>query len=93
MKNGVRIIQVARGGVIDEAALLAALKSGKVAGAALDVYEREPPGDSPLVTHPKVVSTPHIAAQTFEAQRRAAKDIADEVLAALEDRPLRWQVA
>lgn len=93
MKNGVRIIQVARGGVIDEAALLAALESGKVAGAALDVYAEEPPGASPLVTHPKVVATPHVAAQTFEAQRRAAKDIADEVLAALEDRPLRWRVA
>jgi D-3-phosphoglycerate dehydrogenase len=93
MKNGVRIIQVARGGVIDEDALLTALESGKVAGAALDVYAEEPPGASPLVTHPKVVTTPHIAAQTFEAQRRAAKDIADEVLAALEDRPLRWQVA
>jgi len=93
MKNGVRIIQVARGGVIDEDALLAALESGKVAGAALDVYAEEPPGASPLVTHSKVVTTPHIAAQTFEAQRRAAKDIADEVLAALEDRPLRWQVA
>lgn len=93
MKNGVRIIQAARGGVIDEAALLAALESGKVAGAALDVYAEEPPGASPLVTHSKVVSTPHMAAQTFEAQRRAAKDIADEVLAALEDRPLRWRVA
>jgi D-3-phosphoglycerate dehydrogenase len=92
MKNGVRIIQAARGGVIDETALLAALESKKVAGAALDVYAEEPPGASPLVTHPKVVSTPHIAAQTFEAQRRAAKDIADEVLAALEDRPLRWQI-
>ncbi len=93
MKQGVYIICAARGGVIDEAALLAALNSGKVAGAALDVFATEPPGLTDLVAHPKVVCTPHIGAQTVEAQIRAANDISEEILAALEDKPLRWKVA
>jgi len=93
MKKGVYIICAARGGVIDEAALLAALNSGKVAGAALDVYATEPPGVTELVSHPKVVGTPHIGAQTVEAQTRAAHDISEEVLAALADKPLHWKVA
>lgn len=93
MKKGVYIVCAARGGVIDEAALLAALDSGHVAGAGLDVFATEPPGQSPLVTHPKVVTTPHIGGQTVQAQRRAANDIATEVLAALEGKPLRWKVA
>jgi D-3-phosphoglycerate dehydrogenase len=93
MKQGVYIICAARGGVIDETALLAALNSGKAAGAALDVFEVEPPGLTDLVAHPKVVCTPHVGAQTVEAQSRAANDIAEEILAALNDRPLRWKVA
>lgn len=93
MKKGVYIICAARGGVIDEAALLAALNSGKVAGAALDVFATEPPGVTELVSHPKVVGTPHIGAQTVEAQTRAAHDISEEVLNALEGKPLRWKVA
>ncbi len=93
MKDGVYIICAARGGVIDEEALLQALHSGKVAGAGLDVFATEPPGATALVTHPKVVCTPHIGAQTVEAQTRAAEDIATEVLAALEGKPLRWRVA
>ncbi|MGB9799808.1 MAG: hydroxyacid dehydrogenase [Thermanaerothrix sp.] len=93
MKDGVYIICAARGGVIDEEALLQALNSGKVAGAGLDVFATEPPGATALVTHPKVVCTPHIGAQTVEAQTRAAEDIATEVLAALEGKPLRWRVA
>ncbi|HZW03361.1 MAG TPA: hydroxyacid dehydrogenase [Anaerolineaceae bacterium] len=93
MKDGVRIVCAARGGVIDEAALLDALNSGKVASAALDVFSAEPPGESPLVAHPKVICTPHVGAQTEEAQARAADDIAHEVLAALEGQPLRWKVA
>ena len=92
MKDGVRIICAARGGVIDQAALLAALESGKVAGAALDVYETEPPGEDPLTLHPKVIGTPHIGAQTREAQLRAGHDILSEVLAALEGEPLRWKI-
>ncbi len=93
MKKGVYIICAARGGVIDEEALLAALNSGKVAGAALDVFATEPPGLTELVSHPKVVGTPHIGAQTLEAQTRAAHDISEEVLAALEGKPLHWKVA
>jgi D-3-phosphoglycerate dehydrogenase len=92
MKRGVRLVCAARGGIIDEAALLLALKSGQVAGAALDVFATEPPGASELVKHPKVIATPHVGAQTAEAQSRAAEDIANEVLAALNDEPLRWKV-
>lgn len=93
MKNGVRIINAARGGIIDEAALLDALNSGKVAGAALDVYANEPPGLVDLVCHPHVIATPHIGAQTVEAQARAANDIATEILRALRNEELRWRVA
>jgi D-3-phosphoglycerate dehydrogenase len=93
MKNGVRIVCAARGGVIDEEALLAALNSGKVAAAGLDVFVAEPPGLTALVSHPRVVCTPHIGAQTIEAQGRAAEDISTEVLAALTGKPLRWKVA
>ena len=93
MKDSVRIISTARGGIIDEEALLSALKSGKVAGAALDVFEKEPPGLTELVSHPRVIATPHIGAQTAEAQSRAAEDIANEVLSALRGKNLRWKVA
>jgi D-3-phosphoglycerate dehydrogenase len=92
MKDGVRIICAARGGVIDQAALLAALESGVVAGAALDVFETEPPGEDPLVLHPNVIGTPHIGAQTREAQLRAGHDILSEVIAALDGEPLRWKI-
>lgn len=92
MKRGVRLICTARGGVIDETALLGALESGKVAGAALDVFAKEPPGLTALVAHPNVIATPHISAQTAEAQARAAVDIATEVLAALRGETLRWQI-
>jgi D-3-phosphoglycerate dehydrogenase len=92
MKPGVRLVCTSRGGLVDEAALLAALQAGKVAGAALDVFAQEPPGESPLVAHPRVIATPHIAAQTAEAQARAGLDIAQEVLAALRGEPLRWRV-
>jgi D-3-phosphoglycerate dehydrogenase len=92
MKRGVHILCTARGGLIDESALLAALESGQVAGAALDVYASEPPGATTLVKHPKVIATPHVGAQTAEAQARAAEDIANEVLAALNDEPLRWKI-
>jgi D-3-phosphoglycerate dehydrogenase len=92
MKPGVRIICTARGGVIDEAALLAGLESGQIAGAALDVFADEPPGLIPLVAHPNLIATPHIGAQTAEAQERAAADIAHEVLAGLRGEALRWRV-
>ena len=91
-KPGARLISAARGGIIDEAALLEALESGHLAGAALDVYAEEPPRELPLRRHPNVVLTPHIGAQTREAQSKAALDIAGEVLAALRGEPLRWRV-
>lgn len=92
MKRGVRIICTARGGIIDETALLAGLESGQIAGVSLDVFAEEPPGMSALVAHPKVLATPHIGAQTIEAQARAANDVAIEVLAALKHEPLRWKI-
>jgi D-3-phosphoglycerate dehydrogenase len=92
MKDGVMIICAARGGVIEEQALIAALETGKVAGAALDVYEKEPPGACALTMHPKVIGTPHIGAQTKEAQLRAGYDILTEVVAALDEKPLRWKI-
>ncbi|MCC6500677.1 MAG: hypothetical protein IT313_10460 [Anaerolineales bacterium] len=92
MKDGVRLVCAARGGIIDEAELVAALNSGKVAGAALDVFGVEPPGLTETVSHPRVIATPHIGAQTAEAQSRASEDIANEVLSALQGKPLRWKV-
>ncbi|HSN94104.1 MAG TPA: hydroxyacid dehydrogenase [Anaerolineaceae bacterium] len=92
MKNGVRIVDAARGGVIDEECLLKALESGKVAGVALDVFEKEPPTDWKLIHNPKVIATPHIGAQTKEAQLRVANDIAEEVLRALDGQELRWRI-
>jgi D-3-phosphoglycerate dehydrogenase len=92
MKKGIYIICTARGGIIDETALTAALESGQVAGAALDVFAQEPPGLSALVAHPNLIATPHIASQTKEAQARTAALIAGEVLAALAGEPLRWQI-
>lgn len=86
MKKGVLLLNVARGGVVDEAALLAALKSGQVAGAALDVFEIEPlPADHPFRTLPNVVLTPHLGASTSEAQHSVAIEIAGAVRAALAD--------
>jgi len=92
MKDGVRLVCAARGGIIDEAELVAALNSGKVAGAALDVFGVEPPGLTEAVSHPRVIATPHIGAQTAEAQSRASEDIASEVLSALQGKSLRWKV-
>jgi D-3-phosphoglycerate dehydrogenase len=93
MKPGVRLVCTARGGVVDESGLLRALNSGQVAAAALDVFEEEPPGQSALVCHPNLIATPHIGAQTVDAQERLAQDIAEELLAALRGETLRWKVA
>jgi D-3-phosphoglycerate dehydrogenase / 2-oxoglutarate reductase len=79
----VRILNVARGGLIDEAALKDALDSGKVAGAALDVFEREPMTEHPLFGYPNVVVTPHLGASTSEATDRAGFQAAEQVVAAL----------
>jgi D-3-phosphoglycerate dehydrogenase len=91
-KRGLILISTARGGVIDEKALLAALEDGRVAGAGLDVFEQEPPGMTPLTSHPNVVCTPHLGSGTQEAQRKASTDVAQEVLRALRAEPLRWRV-
>ncbi|MER2598901.1 MAG: phosphoglycerate dehydrogenase [Caldilineales bacterium] len=91
-KPGVFIINCARGGVIDEAALLAALDAGQVAGAALDVYAQEPPADTPLLHHPKIVLTPHIAGSTHEAQRQVAVDVAEQVVDVLQGRLARYAI-
>jgi D-3-phosphoglycerate dehydrogenase len=93
MKPGVRLINCARGGVIDEAALLRALESGKCAGAALDVFTEEPlPTGSPLRGHAKILATPHLGASTEEAQVNIAVDVADQILAVLDGRPPRTAV-
>ncbi len=80
MKEGVRIINCARGGLIDESALLKAITEGKVAGAALDVFEQEPlPADSPLCQEPKIIVTPHLGASTDEAQDHVAVAAAEQI--------------
>jgi len=84
MKKGVRVVDCSRGGVIDQEALYQALVSGKVAGAALDVFEEEPPQNNKLLTLGNVIATPHMGAQTFEAQNRASIQIANNVIDALE---------
>ena len=80
MKNGVRVINCARGGLVDEAALFQAIKSGKVAGAALDVFEQEPPRtDNPLLSMDEVIVTPHLGASTTEAQEGVAFTVAEQM--------------
>jgi D-3-phosphoglycerate dehydrogenase len=76
MKDGVILVNAARGGVVDEAALLEALKSGKVRAAALDVFEKEPPPDFALIDQPNVMATPHIGAAAQEGQKRAGLEVA-----------------
>lgn len=77
MKPGVRIINCARGGIVDESALVEALQSGQVGGAAIDVFETEPPGEHPLLANPRVLATPHLGASTEEAQESVAIEAAD----------------
>ena len=72
MQKWCAVINCARGGIINEEALLRALDNNKVAGAALDVFVIEPPGENPLLNHPKVVATPHLGASTEEAQEKVA---------------------
>lgn len=81
MKDGVRIVNAARGGVIDEDALLVALDSGKIAAVALDVFENEPNPRKDLLNHPKIACTPHIGAATLEAQDRIGTELASSIVA------------
>ncbi|MDR3708788.1 MAG: phosphoglycerate dehydrogenase [Capsulimonadaceae bacterium] len=93
MKKGVRIVNVARGGLIDELALAEALKSGHVGGAAIDVYSTEPAAvDNPLLGLPNVVHTPHLGASTAEAQVNVAIDIAEQIVDVLAGNPARAAV-
>ncbi|MCO5259334.1 MAG: D-2-hydroxyacid dehydrogenase [Crocinitomicaceae bacterium] len=80
MKDGVRLVNAARGGVFDELALLDALNSGKVAGCALDVFENEPTPNKDLLAHPKIACTPHIGAATIEAQDRIGAELAELII-------------
>ena len=83
MKRSAFLVNCARGEIVDEPALLEALRSGTIAGAALDVFSQEPPVHSPLLHAPHLVFTPHLGASTVEAQARAGAVIADQVLKAL----------
>jgi len=82
-KKGVRIVNCARGGLVDEAALKSALESGQVAGAALDVFAEEPAKDNPLFGVPNVICTPHLGASTTEAQENVALQVAEQISAYL----------
>jgi D-3-phosphoglycerate dehydrogenase len=93
MKSGAFLINCARGGLVDETALIAALDDGRLAGAGIDVFSTEPvAADDPLPKHPKVVATPHLGASTVEAQANVAAQVAGEVLAVLEGRPAQFAV-
>lgn len=87
IKPGALLVNTARGRLLDEAALVDALDSGRLGGAALDVFASEPAHENPLVTHPLVLATPHLGASTQEAQERVAVDIAREALNVLAGRP------
>ena len=89
-KKGVKVINCARGGIIQEKALLEAIQSGKAAGAALDVFEKEPPDpENPLLKLPQVITTPHLGAATQEAQENVAVEVARQVIDALTDRAIK----
>jgi D-3-phosphoglycerate dehydrogenase len=92
LKPSARIINCARGGLIDEEAIVKAIKTGKIAGAAFDVFDKEPVTDSPLFKEDKIIVTPHLGASTVEAQTGVAKDVAAEVLAVLQGQFSKYAV-
>jgi len=92
LKTTARIINCARGGLIDEAAIVKAVRTGRIAGAAFDVFEKEPVTDSPLFAEDRIIVTPHLGASTIEAQASIARDIADEILAVLQGRFSKYAV-
>lgn len=83
MKDGARILNCARGGIVEENALYEAIKSGKIAGAALDVFEEEPATEHPLLTLDEVIATPHLGASTIEAQENVATDVSYDIIESL----------
>ncbi|XP_068102785.1 D-3-phosphoglycerate dehydrogenase isoform X2 [Hyperolius riggenbachi] len=87
-KRGVQVINCARGGIIDEGALLRALQSGQCGGAGLDVFTEEPPQDRALIDHPLVISLPHLGASTHEAQNRCGEEIAQQIVDLVKERAL-----
>ncbi|MGA9294144.1 MAG: phosphoglycerate dehydrogenase [Ignavibacteriaceae bacterium] len=92
-KNGVKIINCARGGIVNEADLVKAVNDGKVSGAAIDVYSSEPPDfSSELIQHPKIITTPHLGASTEEAQEKVAIQIAEQMVDLFNDKPVRGAV-
>jgi D-3-phosphoglycerate dehydrogenase len=92
VKPTVRIINCARGGLIDEVSLSKAIEEGRVAGAAIDVFSQEPPQDNPLITCDKVIVTPHLGASTEEAQTSVAVDAAEQIIAVFQGQPVRYAV-
>jgi len=92
MKRSAYLVNLARGSLVDERALLDALVSGRIAGAALDVFETEPPTFRELLDHPKVIATPHLGASTHEGQTRAGLEVVEDALRALEGKPLQGLV-
>ncbi len=92
MKPSVRLINTARGGIIDEGALLEAVTSGRIAGAAVDVFSKEPAPDTPLAKDERVIVTPHLGASTAEAQERVAVDVAEQIVAVLRGEPATYAV-
>jgi D-3-phosphoglycerate dehydrogenase len=92
LKPSALLVNVARGGVVDEAALADALAARRLAGAAADVFEQEPPRDSPLLNAPNTVLTPHLGASTREAQDKVSIEVVEQLLDVLAGRPARFQV-